>query len=440
MDEKSEKVLNSAKEKGVKFVQLRFVDVLGSAKNCEIPVERLDDVLGSGMWFDGSSIEGFVRICESDMLLKPEPETFAILPWEPRVARIMCDVYTTEEKPFAGDPRGVLKRMLKRTEEKGYSYKVGPELEFFLFQEKDGFTTSPEPHDAAGYFDLSPLDLAADMRRELVPALESLGLSIEMSHHEVAPGQQEIDFKYGDALGIADSVMSYKEAVKIIANKHGLFASFMPKPVFGINGSGMHVHQSLWKAMSNAFADGDSKFGISDTARHFIAGQLAHAKGFAGVVAPTVNSYKRLVPGYEAPVYICWGQVNRSALIRVPRHQKGRTNAARCELRCPDPSCNPYLAFSVMLAAGLEGMTKKIEPPDPEEEDVYETGYSKSKGLKTLPGSLGEAIKEMEADPLVKETLGEHICANLLEAQKAQWDAYRTQVTPWEIKEYLPLL
>ncbi|MEW5996845.1 MAG: glutamine synthetase family protein [Candidatus Micrarchaeota archaeon] len=438
MEEEAKKVLSEAEEKGVRFVQLRFVDVLGTAKNCEIPVGRLEDALESGMWFDGSSIEGFARICESDMLLKPEPGTFAVLPWEPSVARVMCDVYTTEEKPFEGDPRGVLKRVLKKAEGMGYSYKTGPELEFFLFQGKDGLSTSPEPHDSGAYFDLSPMDLAAGMRRELVPALEAMGLSIEMSHHEVAPGQHEIDFRYGDALGVADSVMAYKDAVKIIAKKYGLFASFMPKPVFGINGSGMHVHQSLWKDGGNAFADGGGRFGISDAARNFIAGQLAHARGFAGVVAPTVNSYKRLVPGYEAPVYICWGQVNRSALIRVPRHQKGRGGAARCELRCPDPSCNPYLAFAVMLAAGLDGIEKKMEPPEPVEEDVYEEEHSK--GLKTLPGSLGEAMEEMEKDSLIRETLGEHIYSNLLDAQRMHWDAYRTQVTPWEVKEYLPVL
>ncbi len=441
-DELKQSVLKQAKEKGVKSVVLRFVDVTGGAKNCEITAARLEDVLYGGLWFDGSSIAGFARISESDMLLMPEPETFRTMPWAPGVARIMCDVYTVEDKPFEGDPRGCLKKALARVTQAGFEYKVGPELEFFLFKNGCNGSCTPEPHDAAGYFDLATVDLAADVRREVVPALEQMGLEIEMSHHEVAPGQHEIDFKYGNALAIADSVMTYKDAVKTIAMKHGLFASFMPKPIAGINGSGMHVHQSLWREGETAFYDEKDEYQLSSTAMHFIAGQLHHARALAGVVAPTVNSYKRLVPGFEAPVYACWGKTNRSALIRVPRPARGKKSSVRCELRCPDPSCNPYLAFAAMLEAGMDGVEKKMKPPAAVEEDVYEFNDEKLAKfyIKTLPSTLAEAMRETAGDDVVKGALGSHAFEMLQACQKREWDAYRTQVTPWELQEYLPKL
>ncbi|OIO27139.1 type I glutamate--ammonia ligase [Candidatus Micrarchaeota archaeon CG1_02_55_22] len=444
-DDAKREVLRLAEEKGVKFVLLRFTDVLGTPKNTEITVSKLADALADGIWFDGSSIEGFTRIHESDMLLVPDASTFAILPWtDGKVAQIVCDINTDEKKPFEGDPRYLLKKALERTRSQGFEYNVGPELEFFLFTDKNGGGTvpTPSPHDAAGYFDLSPMDLAAEVRREVVPALEAMGLEIEMLHHEVAPGQHEIDFKYGNALAIADSVMTYKMAVKTIAARHGLYASFMPKPIYGINGSGMHVHQSLWRGGENAFYDDGDEHNLSPVAKHYIAGQLSHARGLAGVVAPTVNSYKRLVPGYEAPVYVCWGQTNRSALIRVPKLMRGKTASLRCELRCPDPSSNPYLAFAAMLECGMDGITKKIAAPKPVEEDVYDFDDAKlaSFYIKTLPASLDEAMAEASADEVVKGALGKHAFKTLQESQRAEWDAYRLQVTPWELSEYLPRL
>lgn len=441
-DELKQKVLEEAKKSNVRFVKLQFVDIFGNAKCCEIPVERLDKALYEGIGFDGSSIEGFVRIYESDMIVRPDPATFAILPWgDGRVARLFCDIYTPEGKPFEGDPRHVLRSVMKDAETLGYTYNVGPELEFFLFRECNG-SPAAAVHDAGGYFDLDPIDLAADVRRNVVIGLQSMGIEIEMGHHEVAPGQHEIDFKYGDALIVADRVLTYKNTVKTIARQSGLFASFMPKPVFGENGSGMHVHQSLWSKNGNAFFDASDDYKLSEAAYHFIGGQLKYAREFCAVVAPTVNSYKRLVPGYEAPVYVCWGNKNRSALIRVPEYFPGRENATRAELRCPDPSSNPYLAFAAMLAAGLEGMRKKIEPPDPVEENVYHFDDAKLAKLyvKTLPGSLGEAISELRQSELMKKALGSHVFEKLLEAQKREWDEYRIQVTKWELDKYFPVL
>ena len=444
-EESGAKILKKAKEAGVKFVSLRFVDILGTAKNCEVTIGRLEKVFDGGLWFDGSSIEGFARIHESDMLLKPDLSTFATLPWTGnQVASIMCDVYGADGKPFAGDPRFVLKSVLEKARKKGFDYKVGPELEFFLFSQKNGNPNGgvPEPHDAAGYFDLDPMDLATEVRREMVPAMESMGISIEMSHHEVAPGQHEIDFKYDNALKQADNVLTYKNTVKMVAKKYGLFASFMPKPIQGINGSGMHVHQSLWKGGKNAFFDAKDGYNLSDTAYSFVAGQLHHARALSAVVAPTVNSYKRLVPGYEAPVYVCWGRRNRSALIRVPEQFKKREYATRAELRCPDPSCNPYLAFAAMLAAGLDGIEKKMKPPDAVEEDVYEFDDAKlaKRYINTLPGSLGEAMAEFARDSVLKEALGLNVAEKLAAAQKQQWDAFRQHVTKWELEEYYPVL
>jgi len=442
-DELRDKIVKEAENNGLKFVGLQFVDIFGNAKNCEITLEKLEDALNGGLWFDGSSVEGFVRIHESDMLLKPDPKTFAYLPWtDNKVARIICDVYTVSEKPFEGDPRGNLKRILKKFKKDGFDYKVGPELEFFLFKMSDGPTPTHEPHDGGSYWDLDPLDLAVDAKREVISNLDAMGLGIERGTHEVAPGQHEIGFKYGDALAIADNVLTYKNTVKIIAKKHGLFASFMPKPIFGINGSGMHTHQSLWKDGKNAFFDRNNEYNLSRIAHGFIAGQLHHARPLAAVVAPTVNSYKRLVPGYEAPVYICWARINRSALIRVPKSTMGREEASRIELRCSDPSCNPYLAFAAMLYTGFDGIKKRMIPPRPIEENVYHFDDKKLEKLyiRTLPASLDEATEELRKSKVIREALGDCISDKLIEIQKRQWEAYRTQVTPWEIKKYLPVL
>ncbi|MEA3255568.1 MAG: glutamine synthetase family protein [Candidatus Altiarchaeota archaeon] len=435
-------VLEEAKQNDVKFIKLQFTDIAGMIKSVLIPVGQLEESLDKGTWFDGSSIEGFARICESDMYLKPDSSTFAILPWRPRekaTARIIADVYGPDGKPFEGDPRYILKRAVEKAEKAGFIYNTGPELEFFLFK-MDNSKVMPVPHDVAGYFDFSPRDLASDVRRDIILALEDLGMHVEISHHEVAPGQHEIDFRYGEALRTADNAVTFKYTVKAIANIHDLYATFMPKPIFGQNGSGMHVHQSLFnKEGVNVFFDSGDKYNLSETAYGFIAGQLEHVRAMSAVLSPTVNSYKRLVPGYEAPVYVCWGQRNRSALIRVPRYSLGRENSTRAELRCPDPSCNPYLAFAVMLRAGLEGIKKKMIPPKPVEEDVY--GFDDAKlaswGIDTLPASLDEAIQEFGRDKLMKDTLGRHTYERYLEAKKAEWDEYRIQVTDWEIDRYL---
>jgi len=436
------KAFDKAEEDGVKFVQLQFTDIHGSIKSVTIPIHKLAESLEKGTWFDGSSIEGFTRIAESDMYLKPDPETYALLPWEgDKVCRFICDVYMPDGKPFEGDPRYILKRASAEAEELGYDYMVGPELEFFLFKPASDGKIVPDPHDVAGYFDFSPRDLAEDVRREIVLALESMGMEVEMSHHEVAAGQHEIDFKYGKALTQADRAITFKLAVKSIAAKHGLYATFMPKPIFGINGSGMHVHQSLFdiKSGKNAFFDAADKYKLSKVAKGFIAGQLRHIRELSAVTAPIVNSYKRLVPGYEAPVYICWAQRNRSALIRIPRYSPGREQATRAELRCPDPSCNPYMAFAVMLKAGLVGVKAGMEPPAPVEEDVYEFDEAAllKHNIATLPGSLGEALAELKKSKLMKEALGEHTYPIYIAAKTAEYDEFRLRVTPWEIEKYL---
>ena len=444
--EEIDRILEDAKKKGVQFVDLEFVDVTGMPKMCEITSDRLEDTLSDGTWFDGSSIEGFARIAESDMFLVPDTSTWAVLPWTMnRTARIICDVYQDEKTPFAGDPRNVLKRQLARASEMGFEYKVGPELEFFFFKGFDNSADFPHAvrvHDDAGYFDLATRDAAVELRQEIVPALESMGMMIERSHHEVAQGQHEIDFTYGGALSIADAVLTYKTTVKTLAKKYGLYASFMPKPRFGINGSGMHVHQSLWKDGKNLFYDGSDTYWLSKTAKHFLAGIMEHARGLAAITNPTVNSYKRLVPGYEAPVYICWGRINRSALIRIPRNLAGKEKGTRIECRFPDPSCNPYLAFAAMLAAGLDGVARKLEPPAPVEERVY--GYEEEKrktlGIGTLPGSLEEASAELAKDPVLGEAMGKHLCEKLLAIQKKDYDGYKTQVTPWEMERYFGVL
>ncbi len=436
-------LLEKVKQENVKFIQLQFTDIHGSIKAVTIPSDKLPEALEKGTWFDGSSIEGFTRIAESDMFLKLDPKTYAILPWESddkiKTARIICDVYMPDNKPFEGDPRYILKRAIKEAEELGFSFNVGPELEFFIFKPKDGEIT-PAPHDIAGYFDYSPRDLAGEVRKDIVLSLQSMGLDIETSHHEVAAGQHEIDFKYDDALKTADNCITFKHAVKSIAHQHGLYATFMPKPIFGINGSGMHCHQSLFdkKTGKNVFFDEKDNYKLSEKAKSFVAGQLKHIKGMSSVLSPNVNSYKRLVPGYEAPVYICWAQVNRSSLIRIPRYAPGREQATRCELRCPDPSNNPYLAFAVMLKAGLNGIKNKLTPPEPVEEDVYEFDEKKliDANIDTLPGSLGDAIWELKRSELMKEALGEHTYHIYLEAKKKEWDDYRRQVTKWETEKY----
>ncbi|MEA2038096.1 MAG: type I glutamate--ammonia ligase [Nanoarchaeota archaeon] len=438
----AKEILEKVGKDNVKFIQLQFTDIHGSIKSVTIPSDKLPESLEKGTWFDGSSIEGFTRIAESDMYLKPDPDTYAILPWESnndhKTARIICDVYMPDGKPFEGDPRYILRRAIKKAEESGYTFNVGPELEFFLFKPKDG-NIEPAPHDVAGYFDYSPRDLAGEVRKDIVLSLESMGLDVETSHHEVAAGQHEIDFKYGEVLKTADKCITFKHAVKSIAHQHGLYATFMPKPVYGINGSGMHVHQSLFdKSGKNVFFDAGDKYKLSSVAKSFVTGQLAHIKGMSVVLSPTVNSYKRLVPGYEAPVYICWGQTNRSALIRIPRYSPGREQATRCEIRCPDPSNNPYLAFAVMLQAGLDGIKNKLTPPEPIEEDVYEFDETHliEKNIDTLPGSLGEAIHELKKDKFVQESLGPHTSKIYIAAKKAEWDEYRTQVSKWETEKY----
>lgn len=436
--------LNKVEEDDVKFINLMFTDILGGIKSVTITVEHLEASLTDGTWFDGSSIEGFARIHESDMVLKPDPDTYAILPWRPKEkaeARFMADVLTPEGEPFQGDPRHILKKAIAECEKLGLRYYTGPELEFFLFKTENG-KISPVPHDVGGYFDYSARDLASNVRRDITFALEALGMNVEMSHHEVAAGQHEIDIRYSDALKSADNAITLKHTVKEIASTHELYATFMPKPIYGINGSGMHTHQSLFRGKKNAFFNAEDKYHLSDIAYSFIAGQLEHVREMSSVLAPTVNSYKRLVPGYEAPVYICWGQRNRSALIRVPRYSPGRDSAVRCELRCPDPSCNPYLAFAAMLHAGLDGIKRKLKPPAPVEEDVYEFDDLKLKEMyiRTLPASLGEALEELKKSAFMKKVLGQHTYERYIAAKTGEYDEYRTSVTDWEIKKYLEIL
>ena len=438
-------ILSKAKSDGVKFVQLQFTDILGTIKSVSIPVERLEDCLDKGTWFDGSSIEGFARISESDMFLQPDISTYRVIPWkthEKRVARFICNIYTPDGEPFEGDPRGILKRNLAEAKKAGYIFNTGPEIEFFLLKKDNGNITSM-PHDVGGYFDYSPLDMASEVRRDIILALEDMGMTVEMSHHEVGPGQHEIDVRYSDALSSADNTVTLKYVIKAIAQRFGLHATCMPKPLYGVNGSGMHVHQSLFNAKGqNLFYDAKNKYKLSKIAYSYIASQLQHARAMSAVLAPTVNSYKRLVPGYEAPVYICWAHKNRSALIRIPRFSPGRELATRAELRCPDPSCNPYLAFAVMLRVGLDGIKKKLVPPAATEGDVYEfdSATLKEKNIATLPGSLREALDEAENDPLIKDALGKHTYSRFIDAKTAEWDDYRTKVTQWELDRYLEII
>jgi glutamine synthetase len=441
-EEASDYVLKMAKEHDVKFIRMWFTDILGILKSFAITVEELEGALAEGMGFDGSSIEGFARIDESDMVALPDPDTFRLLPWRPRehnaVARMFCDVLKPGGEPFDGDPRFVLKRNLKRAADLGYTYYVGPELEYFYFQD----SASTVPLDQGGYFDMTPRDAAIEMRKDTVLTLEEMGIGIEYSHHEVAASQHEIDMRYTDALTMADNVMTYRLVVKEVALRHGVYATFMPKPVFGINGSGMHVHQSLFKGEHNAFFDKNDAYHLSQLARNYIAGLLAHAPEITAVTSQWVNSYKRLVPGYEAPVYLSWARRNRSDLIRVPEYRPGREKATRIEYRSPDPACNPYLAFSVMLAAGLDGIEKGLEPPKPVEENVYEMTPQEreERGITTLPASLLEAIQLAEKSEVVRQALGEHVFKAFIENKKIEWDQYRTQVTEYELKKYLPIL
>lgn len=445
MEDQIEALLERVRSDGVEFINLQFSDIFGTLKSATIPVDRLRDSLVQGTWFDGSSIQGFARICESDMFLRPDPATYSPVPWRPQQpgeARLICDVYRPDGRPFEGDPRYILKRALSRAREMGFIYNVGPELEFFLL-EREGNHVALIPHDPAGYFDLGPRDRALDVRREITRALEAMELEVEMAHHECAPGQHEIDIRYSEALSAADQALTVRYAVKSVAHQCGLHATFMPKPFFGVNGSGMHTHQSLFDLEGrNVFFSPDAPYHLSPLARHFIAGQLIHARAMCAVLSPTVNSYKRLTPGYEAPVYICWGQINRSALIRVPGYSPGREQSVRVELRCPDPSCNPYLAFAVMLHTGLDGIERGLEPPDPVEENVYgfDDVHLAERSIGVLPGSLGEALKEMERSPLMRQALGEHAFSYYLLAKAKEWDAFRIAVTDWEVRRYLEVL
>lgn len=436
-----ERVLEISKENDVKFINLWFTDILGFLKSFSITVEELKGALEDGMGFDGSSIEGYARIDESDMVALPDPDTFQLLPWSPKeqsVGRMFCDIYKPGGQPFEGDPRYILKKNLKQAADMGYTYYVGPELEYFYFKNNG----SVEILDSGGYFDLVPLDMAVDLRRQTVLALEEMGIGVEYSHHEAAASQHEIDMRYTDALTMADNVMTYRLVVKRVAMENGVYATFMPKPIFGINGSGMHVHQSLFRGDRNAFFNKSDPLHLSKIARSYIAGLLKHASEITAVTNQWVNSYKRLVPGYEAPVYLSWARRNRADLIRVPEYKPGRETATRIEYRSPDPACNPYLAFSVMLAAGLEGIEKGYEPPLPIEGNVYEMTEEqrKRRGIKTLPSNLAESIALTEKSQLVKRALGDHLFNAFIKNKKVEYDQYRMQVTEYEIKKYLPIL
>lgn len=437
-----EQVLKEARDLDVRFIRLWFTDILGQLKSFSIGVDELENALVNGMGFDGSSITGYQDIEESDMIALPDPTTFRVLPWRPRekaVARMFCDIVTPDKKPYEGDPRLILRRTIERMKQMGFDhFYVGPELEYFYFKNDRG----TEVLDHGSYFDLTTLDAATDLRRDTIIALEELGIKVEYSHHEVSPSQHEIDIRYDDALPMADNVMTYKLVVKEIASQYGVYATFMPKPIYGVNGNGMHVHQSLFIGDDNAFFDPDDRYNLSETAKRFIAGQLYHAKEMSLVFAQWVNSYKRLVPGFEAPVYIAWSHRNRSALIRVPYYHPGREKAVRAEIRSPDPACNPYLTFAVLLAAGLEGIEKGYELPDPIEKNLFDLTETERRqmGIETLPGSLGEAISYFEKSELMYRTLGEHVFTRLLELKRNEWNEYRTQVTGWEIEKYLPVL
>lgn len=435
-------ILQKCKQENVSFVNMQFCDLLGAVKSVTIPVSKLDDAISNNVWFDGSSIEGFTRIFESDMYLKPDLNTFAIVPWESgeryKVARIICDVYLPDGTPFMGDPRHILKSQIREAQKRDFEYYVGPELEFFLFELDENNNPLVMPHDNGGYFDYTA-DRGTSIRQAMSKVVSQMGIDVETIHHEVAPGQHEIDFKYSDAITQADAVLTVKTALKAVARQFGLHATFMPKPVAGINGSGMHVHQSLFKEGENSFYNEKGKYNISDTARNFIGGQLKHIEEFTAVTNPLVNSYKRLVPGYEAPVYISWGQTNRSALIRVPRTIKGKRKSTRCELRSPDSAANPYLAFAMMLASGLKGINQDIKAPSPIEEDIFQFTEQKTKKMKikTLPTDLGEAITNFSNSTLAKQVFGKHAFSKYIQIKNAEFKDYQTSVSQWEIRRYL---
>ena len=440
----NEDLIARVKEDNVKFISLQFTDVTGVVKSVDFPVGRLGQALEDGVWFDGSSVEGFARIQESDMRLVIDTSTYAVLPWtapDLRRARVFCDIFLPGGEPFPGDPRGTLKRMLAKIEQRGWMYNVGPEPEFFLFRKNGVESIHPVPNDVGGYFDFSASDDAERVRSELMATLLGMGLEVEMGHHEVALGQHEIDFRFSDALRTADNILTLKYTVKAIAAQHNLVASFMPKPIFGINGSGMHCHQSLFDAQgNNLFFDPNDEFHLSKLAYGFIGGQLAHARALASVVSPTVNSYKRLVPGYEAPVYVGWAQINRSALIRIPRYTPGRDKSMRAELRFPDPSANPYLALTVMLAAALDGMDKQTPCPAPlNNVNVYHLTPEERTKMKIaeLPGSLAEALRELEKDSVLQQALGPVTYEAFTRAKWAEVEEYRMRVTDWEVERYL---
>ncbi|HEY8466829.1 MAG TPA: glutamine synthetase family protein [Solirubrobacterales bacterium] len=442
----AEDVLRIVEEKGIRFIRLWFTDILGQLKSFSINSAELEDAFDGGMGFDGSSITGFNPIEESDMIAMPDPSTFAILPWRPEengVGRLFCDIQVPGGAPYEGDPRWIMRRALKRAEEMGFDdFFIGPELEFFYFKSERPQNGVPEVLDEGGYFDLTTLDAGSDVRRDTVLALEQLGIHVEYTHHEVGPSQHEVDMRYKSALEMSDDCMTYRIVVKEYAMRYGWHATFMPKPLFGENGSGMHVHQSLWRDGKNAFFDPDDQYYLSDVAKAFIAGQLRHAREIAPLFAQWVNSYKRLVPGYEAPVYLAWSRRNRSALIRVPLYHPGKEAATRVELRCPDPACNPYLCFAAMLHAGLEGIERGYELPEPMEQNLYHLSPEEriQRGIEQLPDSLGEAIEIAAESELVLRILGEHTFKRFIEIKREEWEEYRAQVTPWEIERYLPIL
>jgi glutamine synthetase len=423
----------------VRFLRLQFIDILGMLKNVEIPQSQFEKALDGDILFDGSSIEGFVRIEESDMVLKPDYSTFMVFPWgdpENQVARLICDVYTADEQPFAGDPRRVLKQQMEAAAKLGYEMMAGVEAEFFLFQRTSDGSPTTATHDAGGYFDLTPVDLGEIARRDIVNVLQMMGFEVEAAHHEVAPGQHEIDFKYADALTTADDLATFKFVVRNVALQHGLHATFMPKPIFGQNGSGMHTHQSLFKAGDNAFWDGKAKDELSQVMRWYVAGLLKHARSFCAVTNPLVNSYKRLVPGYEAPVNVAWSHRNRSPMVRIPAR---RGKGTRLEVRMPDPAANPYLALAVQLAAGMDGIRSKLTPPDPVDKNIWTLSVRERRKyrIQELPRDLGEAIELLKKSKLVKQALGEHIFAHFVAAKEQEWQEYIAQVHEWEIEQYL---
>lgn len=445
----NEEIIRQLQCDKVELINLQFSDMMGMVKSVTIPTSKFPDVLEHNLWFDGSSVEGFTRIVESDMLLKPDLDSYALIPWynseSGNIARFICDVLMPDGTPYESDPRYILKKVMQEAKQLGYEYNTGPELEFFLFRKENGTIRTAdnrkiEPHDRGQYFD-QVLDLGFDARRDMTRALIQMGIDVEASHHEVAPGQHEIDFKYGDALTTADRVMTMKTTLKVIAEKHGLYATFMPKPIAGINGSGMHVHQSLFDINTgeNLFFDKSDKYHLSDIAYHFMAGQIEHVKAMSAILNPIVNSYKRLVPGYEAATYICWAQTNRSALIRVPRYSEGKDKATRLEIRNPDPSANPYLAFSVLLAAGLDGIKNKMQVGPAVEENVYEFSFSEleKRHIDFLPGSLWHSIRALTKDDVIKNVLGNDLYHKYIRAKEKEWDSFRLHVSDWEIEQYL---